>query len=176
MYLETLHDCILTWSSWYKYFCLSLMWGFTSQYWHKHLLVPVHVYKYPVYMLINIFSNTYSQTKVILFSDNVGNALERLKNEVSWNYKVSEMENYMMNKDFALVLEHTCTCIYIWIFCIPVCLWLAGWGGQDPLWGHRVLFAATPCRVCQGGGILVSLKCLFFSLLGTSNAIMHIVW
>lgn len=46
MYLETLHDCILTWSSWYKYFCLSLIWGFTSQYWHKHLLVPVHVYMY----------------------------------------------------------------------------------------------------------------------------------
>lgn len=46
VYLETLHDCILTWSSWYKYFCLSLMWAFTSQYWHKHLLVPVHVYMY----------------------------------------------------------------------------------------------------------------------------------
>lgn len=46
VYLETQHDCILTWSSWYKYFCLSLMWAFTSQYWHKHLLVPVHVYMY----------------------------------------------------------------------------------------------------------------------------------
>lgn len=81
-------------------------------------------------MLINIFKwffkTTYSQTKVILFSDNVGNALERLKNEVSWNYKVSEMENYMMNKDFALVLELTCTCIYIYGYSVfqYVCDWL----------------------------------------------------
>lgn len=46
-------------SSWFKYFYLSLMWGLTSQYWHKHLIVKV--YMLIIYMLINIFSDDFSK-------------------------------------------------------------------------------------------------------------------
>lgn len=36
-------------SSWFKYFYLSLMWGLTSQYWHKHSIIKV--YMFIIYML-----------------------------------------------------------------------------------------------------------------------------
>lgn len=46
-------------SSWFKYFYLSLMWGLTSQYWHKHLIVKVYIFI--IYMLFNIFSDDFSK-------------------------------------------------------------------------------------------------------------------